>query len=108
MAKIALTDVTIRDLPLPAKGQQTYFDASQAGFGVRVSQGGSKTFVAVLGKRRSYKTIDKYPSISLKMARQEAKRLAATHSSNPLERPAIRHSDAAQSFLEDCTGRNKA
>jgi len=107
VAKIALTDITIRNLPLPEKGQQTYFDASQSGFGVRVSQGGSKTFVAVLGKRRSYKTIGKYPAVSLKTARQEAKRLAVTHSSNPLERPATSHSVASESFLDDCTGRNK-
>ena len=40
-----LTDLQIQRLKAPAKGQKTYFDDLQKGFGVRVSVGGSKTFV---------------------------------------------------------------
>jgi hypothetical protein len=48
--KLSLTDLTLRRLPLPAKGQKAYFKSN--GLGVRVSQGGTKTFVAVRGPER--------------------------------------------------------
>ena len=105
MPKIALTDISIKRLPLPEKGQTIYFDNNLSNFGIRVSQGGAKTFLAILGKQRRKKTIGKYPAISLKMARREAQRLLLSHSSNPLERPPMRHSEAVESFLTDCSAR---
>jgi Arm domain-containing DNA-binding protein len=53
----------------PSYGQVTYWDR---GVGVRVSQGGSKTFVvlAASGKRRAG---GRYPQVSLAEARQKAK-----------------------------------
>ena len=94
MSRINLTDISVSKLPIPEKGQKTYFDASTPGFGVRVSQGGTKTFVAVLGKNRTYRAIGRYPNISLKIARTEAKHLLLAQSSMPLERPSVRHSEA--------------
>lgn len=107
VARLALTDLAIKRLTPPERGQATYFDAGTPGFAIRVSQGGTKTFIAVVGKKRQYKTIGKYPTISLKTARDEAKRLLLAHSSNPLERPAVSHSDASDSFLTDCRTRLK-
>lgn len=69
--KLKLTDLAVRQLASPAKGQKTYFEAD--GFGVRVSQGGTKTFVAVRGTERKWTTIGRYPDMSLKDARQAAR-----------------------------------
>lgn len=107
MPKIALTDLSIKRLPIPEKGQVIYFDANTPNFGVRVSQGGTKTFLAILGRQRRKRTIGKYPAISLKLARGEAQKLIANHSPIPLERPPVSHSEAFAAFLEDCSQRIK-
>jgi integrase len=72
-----LTDISVKALTAPAQGQKTYRDDTLTGFGVRVSQGGSKTFVLVHGADRRFTTIGRYPVISLQDARNEAKRLLA-------------------------------
>lgn len=51
-----LTDLSVKKLSLPkgAKADQhTFFDDSFKGFGVRVSVGGTKTFVLIHGKKRT-------------------------------------------------------
>ena len=69
MPSVRLTDITIRSLKAPAKGQVTYWDK---GLGIRVSQGGSKTFVVMAGsgKRRA---LGRYPQLSLSRAREKAR-----------------------------------
>ncbi len=47
----------IRSQSIPEKGQRNYLDDSLKGFGVRVSQGGTKTFTLMFGKNRRLKTI---------------------------------------------------
>ena len=44
-----LTDLAVKNLAAPERGQRTYLDRSIAGFGVRVSQGGTKTFTLMYG-----------------------------------------------------------
>jgi hypothetical protein len=39
-----LTDLAIRSLKAPDKGQKDYFDGAMPGFGVRISQGGTRSF----------------------------------------------------------------
>jgi integrase len=77
--RIAFTDLTLKSLPLPAKGQARFWDTSLPGFGVRVSQGGTKTFILLdpRAKDRTQETIGRYPVISLADARHEAKRRLA-------------------------------
>ena len=70
-----LTDLQIRKLKSPDRGQKTYYDGALPGFGVRVSQGGSKSFVVMYGKKRQLKTIGRYPDTGLADARREAKRI---------------------------------
>ena len=79
MPKNRLTDISVRALKPPAQGQVTYWDKSLAGFGVRVSQGGAKTFVLVYGANRRRISIGRFPAIKLSNARMEAKRLIAEH-----------------------------
>lgn len=79
MSKIAFSDLALRNLPLPEKGQKTYWDRSLPGFGIRVSQGGAKTFVVLdpRAKVRTAETVGRYPIVKLKDAREEARRRLA-------------------------------
>jgi integrase len=74
---MSLTDRFIASLEAPQAGQKTYLDKSIKGFGVRISQGGSKAFVLVHGKERRRITIGHYPIITLAQARAEAKKILA-------------------------------
>jgi hypothetical protein len=69
MPAVRLTDVSIRALKVPPSGQVTYWDR---GLGLRVSQGGSKTFVVLAGPGRR-RALGRYPQLSLADARQKAK-----------------------------------
>ena len=77
-----LTDLAIQKLPAPDAGQKTYFDDALGGFGVRVSQGGTKSFIVMYGKQRRLHTIGRYPSKTLKEARTEAKTFLSNLSEN--------------------------
>jgi integrase len=71
-----LTDIVVRTLT-PQEKQRTYFDDTVTGFGLRVSPGGTKTFVVVCEAARERITIGRYPIITLADARGEAKRILA-------------------------------
>ena len=73
MPRKHLTDITVRTLPVPDAGQESYWCDQVPGFGVRVSCGGAKTFVIKKNNRR--KTIGRYPEKKLQEARREARRL---------------------------------
>jgi hypothetical protein len=75
MPKISLNDAALRSLPTPEAGQLDYWDSGLTSFGVRVSQGGSKTFILNISNSR--RAIGRYPVISLSEARDEAKRILA-------------------------------
>ena len=72
-----LTDLSVKALAPPERGQKTYWDASLPGFGCRVSQGGTRSFVVMHGRSRQLTTIGRYPVISLGDARQRAKEILA-------------------------------
>jgi integrase len=77
--KINLTDLTVRSLQPPEQGQVVYYDASLRGFGVRVSQGGSKTFVLQTGpkNKRVRHVLGRYPDVTLAEARAHAKKITS-------------------------------
>ncbi len=79
MATATLTEISLRALKLPDKGQVTYWDRKMTGFGVRCSQGGTRSFVVMHGANRQLTTIGRYPVISLADARQEARRARRTN-----------------------------
>jgi integrase len=102
-----LTDISIRNLPCPLKGQKTYTDATVPGFGCRVSQGGTRSFVVQYGVNRQLVTIGRYPIISLADARTEAKRILAEKVLGKHRPEAIRYDAALKLFLLAVQQKNK-
>jgi integrase len=95
MPKAHITDITVRSLKAPAAGQTTYWDDSLPGFGVRVSQGGTKTFTLIVGKDRQRVSLGRYGVISLADARTKARALLARRSLGETERmPRITFAEA--------------
>ncbi len=108
MPKSKLTDVSIRSLPSPENGQVTFWDINQPGFGVRVSQGGTRTFIVVYGSTRRRFTIGRFPKISLKQARDQAKKLQAGLTLGIVEKNTSPiFSDAKELFLSACRQKNR-
>ena len=108
MTQVRLTEVTIRKLPIPEKGQQNYLDDSLKGFGIRVSQGGTKIFTLMFGKNRRLKTIGPFGVISLTQARQRAREILVQQTLGiaPGEQ-AISFQDAVEQFLAAYRAKNK-
>jgi hypothetical protein len=98
-----LTDLTVRSLKAPEKGQKYYFDDTLTGFCCRVSQGGAKTFVLLVGTERRHITIGRYhPDIlSLSKARTEAKRILAELTLGRVRPQSITFAAAVDLFLAD-------
>ncbi|SEN15219.1 protein of unknown function [Roseovarius tolerans] len=96
-----LTDVTIRALPLAPTGSKKYWDDRTPGFGIRCTAK-SKSFIVMFGKTRQLQTLGRYPDISLREARQEAKRiLALKPQKNRLETTRA----AVRAYMEDAETR---
>lgn len=98
MPTVRLTDLSIKALKAPASGQTTFYDVTLTGFGIRVSKGGSKTFVVVYGEKRTRKTLGRYPLISLQDARELAKGFLAEHTLGKHRAPRIALSKAVEDF----------
>ena len=101
--RMHLTDIAIRALKAPETGQRDYWDDNLKGFGVRVSQGGRKTFILLLNRNR--RALGKFPQLSLAQARAEAKKILAevelgrTFSS-------VTFADALEDYLEQHVRKN--
>jgi integrase len=108
---MSLTDLQIKRLKAPEKRQKTYYDSALPGFGVRVSQGGTKTFVVLYGKDRRRRSLGRYPDLSLSEARQLAKQAQVDiilDEQNPKSvLPKVSFATARSKFLEDCEVRTK-
>ncbi len=103
-----LTDIIVRELKAPKQGQKFYADDVFSGFGLRISQGGTKSFVLVHGPRRERVTIGRYPVITLAEARAEAKRRSAEIILGKFKPKSINFEDAKRKFLEACEVKNRA
>jgi integrase len=91
-----LTDFAIRSLPIPEKGQKDYWDDLK-GFGIRVSQGGSRTFIVM--HRGSRKALGRYPLLGLAEARERARALLYELHVKPNKRPSIPYTEAVDRYL---------
>lgn len=72
MPKRALSDLTVKRVKPPAKGQVDIFDAGYPGFALRVSYGGGKSWVyfyRIAGRLRR-RSLGTYPAVTLAEARQ--------------------------------------
>ncbi len=100
-----LTDIAVKALAAPEREQVTYWDATTPGFGVRVSRGGTKSFVLVHGANRRRTTLGRYPAISLKNARDEAKQLLAELTLGKTQRRNMSFAAAKKRFLAETAER---
>ena len=96
-----LSDVTIRSLTPPERGQRSYPDDALPGFGVRVSQGGTRTFVLVHGRSRTRTTIGRYPIISLAQARIRAREILAEITLGTWKPKSLNFEEALDLFIEN-------
>lgn len=96
-----LTEIEIRSLPHPEEGSSKHFDPSLPGFGVRCTAR-SKSFFVMFGPERRLKTLGRWPQISLKDARQQAKGILVAPP--PKKRPQS-FQEAQAAFLADCETR---
>ncbi len=72
------TNFTVRkidSLRAPDRGQVDYWDTGLPGFGIRVSQGGRKSWIVMyrVGRRKRRFTLGSYPPMTLAEARKDAK-----------------------------------
>ena len=74
MAQMNFTDRSILALRPPDSGQVDYFDEKTPGFGVRVSQKGTKSFFLkyIVNGRQRRMTFGVYPGCKLAQARKAA------------------------------------
>jgi site-specific recombinase XerD len=89
-------------MALPEKGSVKHFDALLPGFGVRCSSR-SKSFFVQFGKERRTKTLGKWPTISLKDARQKAREILVAPP--PVVKRKVTFEQAREEFLADCRTR---
>lgn len=99
MPNVHLTQIGLQNLTPPPKGQIDYWDSVLPSFGVRVSQGGSKTFV--LKVHNSRRTIGRFPILSLGDARTEAKRLLAEKTLGKLRPQSANFPAARDAFIAE-------
>ncbi|MGH1576488.1 tyrosine-type recombinase/integrase [Planktotalea sp.] len=106
--KLRLTDIAIKKLSLPTKGQVTHWDETTPGFGLRCSTK-SKSFVIMFGEKRRLKTLGRYPDLSLSEARAQAKKFFVEYEEGGFapSQPVVTFQEAKSQFLIDCEGRNK-
>jgi integrase len=107
-----LTDAIVKRLPAPVRNNRIHYDASQPGFGVRITAKGHRSFilnyvVRATGRERRY-TIGAFPNWSTVAARNEARRLRRLidNGSDPLgqiedERSAPTLSDLIERFADE-------
>ena len=102
-----ITDLAVRKIAPPEKGQRTIWDKSLPNFGLRISQGGTRSWVVQHGPTRQLTTIGRYPLISVAVARVEAKRILAERTLGKTRPVSITYDEALKQFLAACEQKNK-
>ena len=101
-----MADLSIKRLPVPAVGTATHWDTLK-GFGIRVSAGGARTFIVLIGSGRR-QSIGRYPLISLSDARTEARRILAEKTLGRVRPTHTAYDDAVQDYLTECEKKNRS
>ena len=105
--RVSLTDIVVRNAQQPEQGQTTLWDKSLPGFGLRISQGGTRSWTVMLGVDRRLVTIGRYPVVTLAAARNEAKRILAEEVLGKRRAPNISFEKALEIFLAASEQRNR-
>lgn len=92
-----LTELFIRNLRAPERGQKTFWD-ELPGFGVRISQGGTKTFVLMHGRDRQLTSIGRVGIISLTDARAKARHILAERTLGQTKPKTIKFEEALAAY----------
>lgn len=92
-----LTELLIRNLKAPERGQKTFWD-ELPGFGVRISQGGTKTFVLLHGRDRQLTSVGRVGIISLAEARAKAKHILAEKTLGQTKPKTIKFEEALAAY----------
>lgn len=93
--------MAIKALKPEGVGASIFYDDTLSGFGVRVSEGGTKSFILTHGRRRQRETIGRVGVISLQDARSEAKRRLAEYTLGREKPRSIAWSDALEEYLKE-------
>jgi integrase len=94
-----LTDISIKALQPPQVGAKTFFDDSVPGFGVRVSMGGTKSYVLVHGRSRTRTPIGRVGILSLKDAREKARDILAQVQLGKFQKSTIKVDEALDLYI---------
>ena len=95
-----LTDLQLPKLPVPKSGAVIYPD-ELTGFGVRVSRGGTRTFVLTYGRERRRVSIGRVGIISLAEARKSAKEYLAQETLGKRSTLSIRWQSGVAEYLAE-------
>jgi Arm DNA-binding domain len=98
------TDLAIKRSPIFSSGAETYWDSHTRGFGLRISSGGAKTFIVLIGSGRR-QTRGRYPRLTLSQALTEASRILAEKTLGKIRPIHTAFDDAKDEFLKDCEDR---
>jgi len=104
---MALTDVSVRSLPAPPAGFKIHLDDVVQGFGVRVSSGGTKTYVLTYGKDRRRVALGRVGIVTLAEARAEARRILAQRTLAGHKARSISFQEARTAFLAASERKNR-
>lgn len=120
MTKSSFTDMFLRKVAPPSEGRVEYYDGKLAGFGVRISKGGRKTFFVVGRQGKAFRRVSlgHYPEVTLEKARRKAQdTLRALEDGTNIEvadaprvqTSALAFEDAVANFVETyCAHQNRA
>jgi integrase len=101
-----LTEIMLKAAKPPERGTITIWDGAVKHFGVRVSQGGTKSFMILMGSGRR-QTIGRFPTLSLAIARTRAKELLAEYTLGKTRPRSAAFDDVVAAFLEACEEKNR-
>ena len=91
--------MTLKTASLPERGTATLWDGSLKHFGVRISKGGAKSFIVLLGSGRR-RAIGRYPALSLAKAREKATIILAQRALGKHRPDAISWKKAIEQYLD--------
>lgn len=90
-----------------AGGAQIHYDDTLSGFGVRISEGGTKSFILTHGARRRRETIGRVGIITLSDARAEAKRRLAEYTLGKNQPRAVAWNIALEEYLAEVKAKRR-